>query len=88
MTSLAAQALFGSHPAQVCFEWNTARHAADYEGRPQRRALTEAELQRLFDDADERTEMARRSGRKGWLAAMRDSTWASCMPCSQRPLNS
>jgi site-specific recombinase XerD len=67
------QRLFGSHPAQVCFEWNTARHAADYEGRPQRRALAKAELQRLFDYADERTEMARRSGRKGWLAAMRDA---------------
>lgn len=67
------QRLFGSHPAQVCFEWNTARHAADYKGRPQRRALTKPELQRLFDYADDRTEMARRSGRKGWLAAMRDA---------------
>ena len=31
------QRLFGTHPAQVCFEWNTAVHAADYEGRPARR---------------------------------------------------
>lgn len=33
------QRLFGSHPAQVCFEWNTAVHASEYEGRPARRAL-------------------------------------------------
>jgi hypothetical protein len=24
--------LFGAHPAQVCFEWNTAVHSSDYEG--------------------------------------------------------
>jgi len=65
------QRLFGSHPAQICFDWNTARHTSDYEGRPQRRALAKAELQRLFDYADDRTETARRSGRKGWLAALR-----------------
>lgn len=66
--------LFGSHPAQVCFEWNTAAHLADYEGRPQRRALTKQELQRLFDYADDRVGVARRSGHKGWLAALRDAT--------------
>lgn len=66
--------LFGSHPAQVCFEWNTAVHLADYEGRPQGRALTKHELQRLFDYADDRVGVARRSGRKGWLAALRDAT--------------
>jgi len=64
--------LFGAHPAQVCFEWNTAVHAADYEGRPGRRALTRAELQQLFDHADDRVAAARTSGRKGWLTAMRD----------------
>ncbi len=57
----------------MCFEWNTAVHASDYEGRPQRRALTKPELQRLFDYADERIESARRSGHKGWLAAVRDA---------------
>jgi hypothetical protein len=34
--------MFGTHPAQICFEWNTAQHSADSEGRPQRRALTKA----------------------------------------------
>jgi site-specific recombinase XerD len=68
----ACERLFGTHPAQVCFEWNTAVHAADYEGRPGRRALTKPELQRLFDHADEQVAAARSSGRKGWLTAMRD----------------
>lgn len=65
--------LFGTHPAQICFEWNTAVHAADYEGRPARRALTRAELQDLFDFADDQVAKARSSGNKGWLPAMRDS---------------
>lgn len=65
--------LFGTHPAQICFEWNTAVHAADYEGRPGRRALTKRELQRLFDHADDQVARARSSGRKGWLTALRDS---------------
>ncbi|WJJ14644.1 site-specific integrase (plasmid) [Prescottella equi] len=65
--------LFGTHPTQVCFEWNTAAHAADYEGRPGRRALTRTELQALFDHADDQVDAARRNGHKGWYAAMRDS---------------
>jgi hypothetical protein len=60
--------LFGTHPTQVCFEWNTAVHATDHEGRPGRRALTKGELQRLFDHADDQVAAARSSGRKGWLA--------------------
>ncbi|WP_445183489.1 tyrosine-type recombinase/integrase [Pseudonocardia sp. Cha107L01] len=71
--SRKCQRLFGTHPAQICFEWNTAAHTSDYEGRPQRRALSKPELQRLFDYADDRVEAARRSGNKGWLAALRDS---------------
>src|SRR5262249_60721742 len=66
--------LFGTHPAQVCFEWNTAVHAAEYEGEPGRRALTKRELQELFDYADERVAQARERGRKGWLTALRDAT--------------
>ncbi|MBP2527356.1 MULTISPECIES: tyrosine-type recombinase/integrase [Nocardiaceae] len=65
--------LFGSHPAQVFFEWNTATHSTDYEGRPARRALTKPELQDLFDYADDQVQIARRSGNKGWMAAMRDA---------------
>jgi hypothetical protein len=66
--------LFGTHPSQVCFEWNTAVHVADYEGRPGRRALTKVELQALFDHADDEVARARARGRKGWLTAMRDAT--------------
>lgn len=65
--------LFGSHPAQVCFEWNTAVHTSDYEGRPQRRSLTRTELQRLFDRVDDEVVALRERGSKGWLTALRDS---------------
>jgi len=64
----------GARPAQVCHEGNTAVHAADYEGRPERRPLTRAELQAFFDVADDRAERAGCSRRKGWLAAFRDAT--------------
>lgn len=69
----ACERLFGSHPAQVCFEWNTAVHSSDYEGRPQRRSLTRPELQSLLDHVDDEVEARRRRGSKGWLAALRDS---------------
>src|SRR6266481_2337381 len=67
------QELFGTHPSQICFEWNSAAHTCDSEGRPQRRALTKTELQRLFDFADDRVEQARRRGSKAWLSLMRDA---------------
>lgn len=67
--------LFGSHPVQVCHEWNTLRHVVDDEARPGVRPLTREEVQLVFDHADEQVEVARRSGRKGWLAAWRDATW-------------
>ena len=63
----------GARPVQVCHEWNTSRHVADYEGRPGRRPLTRAELQAFFDAADDRVETIISSGRKGWLAAFRDA---------------
>lgn len=72
------QRLFGTHPVQVCFDWNTAVHVAEYEGRPGRRALTKSELQRLFDHADDQVAAARSAGRKGWLAALRDSVALKC----------
>lgn len=65
---------FDARPVQVCHEWNTTRHAADYEGRPARRPLTRAELQAFFDAADDRVEHVTAKGRKGWLAAFRDAT--------------
>ena len=64
----------GARPVQVCHEGNTAVHAADYEGRPERRPLTRAELQSFFDAADDHVEKAAGSRRKGWLAAFRDAT--------------
>ncbi|MGH3422711.1 MAG: hypothetical protein ACRDOD_24310, partial [Streptosporangiaceae bacterium] len=47
---------------------------AEYEGRPQRRPLTRAELQAFLDAADDHVERAAGSRRKGWLAAFRDAT--------------
>jgi hypothetical protein len=49
-------------------------HAAEYDGRPQRRPLTRAELQAFLDAADDHVEPAAGSQRKGWLAAFRDAT--------------
>jgi integrase/recombinase XerC len=64
----------GSAPEQVFHEGNTAVHAADYEGRPERRPLTRAELQAFFDAADDLVEKTACSRRKGQLAAFRDAT--------------
>ncbi|WP_405592285.1 site-specific integrase [Streptomyces sp. NBC_01190] len=64
---------FGTHPIQICTEWNTGRHVQEAMGRPGRRALTHDELQAVFDYADDRAEAAQSSGRKGWTSAFRDS---------------
>ena len=68
------EAKFGTHPVQICHEWNTVRHISDHEARPRVRPLTRAELQRFFDHADEQVVRARRLGSKGWVAAFRDAT--------------
>ena len=47
---------------------------ADVESEPSKRAFTRAELQTLFDYADEQIEAKRRRGRKGWVSAFRDAT--------------
>lgn len=65
---------FGTHPVQVCHEWNTATHVQDAIARPRKRPLTRNELQNLFDFADDRVEQAQRLGRKGWLSAFRVAT--------------
>lgn len=65
--------LFGAHPAQVFFDWNTAVHVQEYEGRPTKRPFTRRELQRLFDHADDEVARIAASGRKGWQPAYRDS---------------
>jgi len=64
---------FGTHPAQVFFDWNTAAHTQEYEGGPSKRPFTRAELQRLFDHADDQVEIIAASGKKGWQAAYRDA---------------
>jgi site-specific recombinase XerD len=65
---------FGTHPVQVCHEWNTAAHVQDYEGSAHRRPMTREELQEFFDYADAQVEEKIRRGRKGALAAYRDAT--------------
>jgi integrase/recombinase XerC len=64
----------GTRPVQIIHEWNSAVHAADYEGRPERRPLTRTELQAFFDAADDHVEVRAASRRKGWLASFRDTT--------------
>ncbi|HEU5002393.1 MAG TPA: tyrosine-type recombinase/integrase [Actinomycetota bacterium] len=65
--------LFGTHPAQICFEWNMAVHSVEQEGRPEGRSLTRVELQRLFDFADDQVAAARQAGNKAWLPLLRDA---------------
>ncbi|MFD0207510.1 MULTISPECIES: tyrosine-type recombinase/integrase [Saccharothrix] len=65
---------FGTHPVQVCHEWNTAVHVQDNESEPAKRAFTLDEIQAFFDYADDAVPRVRDSGRKGWLAAFRDAT--------------
>lgn len=66
-------ALFGTHPVQVVFEWNTAAHSQSNEQSPVKRAFTKTELQGLFDRCDEEVIRLRSNGIKGWLPAWRDS---------------
>lgn len=66
---------FGSHPVQVCHDWNSARHVQEAESNPTKRAFSRSELQRFFDHADSEVDRIAASGRKGWRAAYRDATW-------------
>lgn len=65
------QKRFGEPPSQVCHDYNTAAHTADYEGSPARRPFTYDEIQHLFDFLDARVERVKASGRKGAWAALR-----------------
>ncbi|WP_254647942.1 tyrosine-type recombinase/integrase [Streptomyces sp. GbtcB6] len=69
----ACEEVFGQVPVQVCPDWLTTDHVAEYEGRPGRRALTYDELQTLFDAADDLVEVKRKRRRKGLPAAWRDA---------------
>jgi integrase/recombinase XerD len=64
---------FGTHPAQVFFDWNTAPHVQEFDGRAAKRPYTKEELSALFDHADEEVARVDGSGRKGWRAAYRDA---------------
>ena len=64
---------FGTHPVQVCHEWNTAVHVQEAEAEPAKRAYTIEELQAFFDHADDQVTAIRGKGRKGWLPAFRDA---------------
>lgn len=64
---------FGTHPAQVFFDWNTAGHVQEYDGQPTKRPYTREEISALFDHADDEVERVGHSGRKGWQAAYRDA---------------
>lgn len=66
--------LFGTHPVQVCHEWNTAIHTGDHEARPAVRPLSRIEVQQFFDYADDRVDQARTRGKKGWKSVFRDAT--------------
>lgn len=65
---------FGTHPVQVCHDWNTLPHVQTNEGDPKRRPLTRAELQSLFDCADAEVGERVAGGRKGAAAAYRNAT--------------
>ena len=65
---------FGTFPVPICHEWNTIAHLNEYEGSPEARPFSRAELQRFFDYADDQVDCAARAKRKGALAAYRDAT--------------
>ena len=65
---------FGTHPVPICHEWNTTAHLSEYEGRPEARPFTRAEVQAFLDYADDQVERAVAAGRKGALTAYRDAT--------------
>jgi integrase/recombinase XerC len=65
---------FGTYPVPICHEWNTIAHLNDYEGRPEARPFTRAEVKIFLDFADEQVDRAVSAKRKGALAAYRDAT--------------
>ena len=67
------QRVFDDVPAQIAFEWNTPRHTCEDAVPAGRRAFTATELQRLFDDVDDRVDREFAAGSKRWLPLLRDS---------------
>jgi integrase/recombinase XerC len=67
------QTYFDRFPLQILTEFNRVVHRLEDESSPKNRAFTRDELQSFFDYCDQRVEQAQASGRKGTLAALRDS---------------
>ncbi len=63
---------FGTHPVQICFEWNTTAHVEELECDPQRRPLTRDEVAVFLAHLHERTLAAQAKGCKGTITAKRD----------------
>lgn len=63
---------FGTHPTQICFEWNTAAHVEELECDPRRRPLSRQEVAMLLGHLHERTLSAQANGHKGTITAKRD----------------
>lgn len=64
---------FGTHPSRIFFDWNTAPHVQEFDGRPTKRPYTREEIDLLFRHADAEVERISTTGRKGWQAAYRDA---------------
>lgn len=64
---------FGTHPVQICHEWNTQLHVAEFEARPERRPFSYDELERFFAHVDAEVERIAGHGKKGALGALRDA---------------
>lgn len=64
---------FGTHPIQICHEWNTRTHLSEFEALPAKRPLSYDELEAFFDHADSLVETIITSGKKGALSALRDA---------------
>lgn len=67
------QNLFGRRPSPLCPRHATLTHSFEADSDPGRRALSDGELQQLFDASEDLVRQARASGRKGALSAYRDT---------------
>ncbi|MER6190145.1 hypothetical protein [Streptomyces cyaneofuscatus] len=79
---------FGQAPQDMFHEGNSVLHSVEYEGDPARRPLMYYEVQAMFDAADARPSRIRGLGRKGALAALRDTAVlhrVSATPVVSRP---
>ncbi|WP_181069249.1 tyrosine-type recombinase/integrase [Rathayibacter sp. AY1C5] len=64
---------FGTHPVQVCHDWNTHAHVAEFEARPARRPFSYDELEVFFAHVDAEIDRITEQGKKGALGALRDA---------------